>query len=416
MSILLRGGRDAGGSRLDVAVDSATGTITATGPDLSTAGGDIVDCTGLVILAAPVEPHAHLDKALSGLAAPNPAGDLERAIAAWHAHWPDLRHDDLVARATAAVEAMVLRGTTTIRSHVDVGEALGLRAVRALLDVRDDMRRRGVADIQLVALVAVPLSGSAGAEHRRLMDEALDLGVEVAGGIPYRDPDPEACTRLAFDAAGRYGAAVDLHSDETLDPEVSDVRHLARLTAERDLGGTVTASHCVSLGVQGQEEQEATAALLAEAGVAVVVLPQTNLYLQGRQHRVAPPRGLTAVRALLDAGVTVAAGADNVRDPFCSMGRLDALETAALLVMTAHLSPAEAWAACTTGARAALGRPPVTVAAGSPAELLAVEGASLADAMAAAGERRIVIHRGRVVAGTTVERCLLPAPAGSGPG
>jgi len=104
----------------------------------------------------------------------------------------------------------------------------------------------------------------------------------------------------------------------------------------------------------------------------------------------------------------VAAGADNVRDPFCSMGRLDALETAALLVMTAHLSPADAWEACTTAGRAVLGLAPVTVAAGSPAELLLVEGASLADAMAGAGERRIVVHWGRVVASTSVARTLFP--------
>jgi len=360
----------------------------------------------MVILAAPVEPHAHLDKALSGLRAPNPAGDLGGAIAAWHGYWPQLTHEDLVARATAAVEAMVLRGTTAIRSHVDVGMPLGLRAVRALLAVRDDVAARGLADLQLVALVSIPLSGHAGAEHRRLLDEALSLGVEVAGGAPYRDSDPEDCTRLALDAAARFGTAVDLHTDETLDPSVLDVRHLARLAVARGLGGSVTASHCVSLGVQPTVVQDAVAAELADAGVAVVVLPQTNLYLQARDQRVAPPRGLTAVRALLDAGVTVAAGADNVRDPFCSMGRLDALETAALLVMTAHLSPAEAWELCTTGGRAALGLPPVTLAPGSPAELLAVEGASLADAMAGAGERRIVVHQGRIVASTQVSRQL----------
>jgi cytosine deaminase len=168
--------------------------------------------------------------------------------------------------------------------------------------------------------------------------------------------------------------------------------------------------------VQARDVQAQVAGELAAAGVAVVALPQTNLYLQGRDQPVAPPRGLTAVRALLDAGVTVAAGADNVRDPFCSMGRLDALETAALLVMTAHLTPDEAWEACSGAGRAVLGLPPVAVAAGFPAELLAVEGASLADAIAGAGERRIVVHRGRVVASTEVRRQLFPdrAPTGAG--
>jgi cytosine deaminase len=408
--LLLRGGRSARSEPLDVAVDPVSGTITATGAAISPDGFEtVVDCTGMVVLAAPVDPHAHLDKALSGLMAPNPAGHLEGAIDAWHRYWPQLTHEDIVARATAAVEAMVLRGTTAIRSHVDVGAPLGMRAVRAMIEVRQDVHARGLADLQLVALVSIPLSGHAGAEHRRMFDEALDLGVDVAGGVPYRDTDPLECTRLAVDAAGRYGAAVDLHTDETTDPKVLDVRYLARMAADRGLGGTVTASHCVSLGVQAAAVQKEVAAELAAAGVAVVVLPQTNLYLQGRDQPVAPPRGLTAVRALLDAGVTVAAGADNVRDPFCSMGRLDAFETAALLVMTAHLTPEEAWEACTTAGRAVLGLAPVTVASGSPAELLAVEGASLADAMAGAGERRVVVHQGRVVAATRVERQLFPA-------
>ncbi len=408
---MLIGGRAADGSRLDVAVDPSAGVISETAPTLVPApGDDVVDCTGMVVLAAPGEPHTHLDKALSGLTAPNPAGDLLGAIEAWHAWWPQLTHDDLVGRATAAVEGMVLHGTTAIRSHVDVGTGVDLRAVRALLAVRDDARARGLADVQLVALVSAPLTGPEGREHRRLLEEALDEGVDVAGGVPHRDPDPEACTRVVVETAARRGIPIDLHTDETLDPTALHVRHLARMAGDAGLGGQVTASHCVSLGVQPVAVQQQVAAELASAGVAVVTLPQTNLYLQARDARVAPPRGLTAVRALLDSGATLAAGADNVQDPFCSMGRLDALETAALLVMAAHLTPEVAWRCCTTGARRAMGLPEVSVAAGSPAELLVVEGETLTDAMARAGDRRTVVHRGRVVASTTVERRVLGQP------
>ena len=409
--LLLRGGRGADGTSLDVAVDPSDGVIVDVATEITAAPDDtVVDCTEMVVLAAPCEPHTHLDKALSGLIAPNPAGDLLGAITAWHARWPHLTHDDLVARATAAVEGMVLHGTTAIRSHADLGTGVDLRAVRALVAVRDEARSRGLADVQIVALVAAPLTGDDGREHRRLLEAALDEGVDIVGGVPYRDPDPEACTRLIVEAAARRGVPIDVHTDETLDPTVVDVRHLARLAAERGLGGTVTASHCVSLGVQPEPVQVDVAAQLAAAGVAVVTLPQTNLYLQARDLRVAPPRGLTAVRSLLDAGVTLAAGADNVRDPFCAMGRLDALETAALLVMAAHLTPEVAWDCCTTAARRAMGLPEVAVAPGSPAELLVVEGETLTDAMARASDRRIVVHRGRVVATTAVERRVLGQP------
>jgi cytosine deaminase len=407
--LVLRGGVLADATLADVAIDPATGTIVAVGADVASLDGDVVErCDGMVILPAPAEPHAHLDKALSAEKVPNPVGDLAGAILAWHAFWPKLTHDDLVSRATAAVEGLVLHGTTAIRTHVDVGQVLGLKSIRALLDVKADIERRGLAELQLVALVSIPLSGPDGADHRRLLDEALDLGVDVAGGCPHLDPDPQAATALALDAARRHGVPLDLHTDETLDPDVLWVRHLARLISETGFSLGATASHCVSLGMQPVALQEKVAAELADVDLAVVTLPQTNLFLQARAQATAPPRGLTAVRALLSAGVTLAAGADNVRDPFCHAGRLDALETAALLIMAGHLTPEEAWTCCSASARRAMGLATGTVAAGQPAELLGVEGASLGDAIAGAGERRVTIHQGRVVARTRVTRTLLP--------
>jgi cytosine deaminase len=144
--------------------------------------------------------------------------------------------------------------------------------------------------------------------------------------------------------------------------------------------------------------QAEVSAAVAAAGIAVVALPQTNLFLQARGWTTAPPRGLTALRPLLDAGVTVAAGADNLQDPFNLVGRADPLETAALLVMAAHLTPVESFHAVSAASRAALGLLAVSVTPGSPAELMAVpRAATVREAMATAADRRVVIHRGRVV-------------------
>ena len=136
----------------------------------------------------------------------------------------------------------------------------------------------------------------------------------------------------------------------------------------------MTASHCVSLGMQPPERQQAVAEAVAAAGIAVIALPATNLFLQGREHQHGMPRGLTAVRALLAAGVVVAAGADNVQDPFNPLGRACPFETAALMVWTTHLSPADAWATVTDRAALAIGRTPPAIAAGAPADLIAVPG------------------------------------------
>jgi cytosine deaminase len=329
--LVLRGGVLGDGSRADVALDPGSGRIAEVGTDVAPLPGDVVErCDGMVVLPAPAEPHTHLDKALASDSpgCDNPDGDLAGAISVWHAHWASLRHDDLVGRATRAVEGMVLRGTTAIRSHVDVGDGLGLTAVSALAEVRSNVTQRGLVDLQLVALMASPVTGAEGAPGRRLLEEALDLGVDVVGGCPYRDPDPQGAASYFLEVAQRRGVAVDLHTDETLDAEVLTVADLARLVAQRGPGAGVTASHCVSLGMTDVAQQKEIAMALAAAGVSVVALPQTNLYLQARGVATGAPRGLTALRPLLDAGVVVAGGADNVRDPFCSMGRLDATETA----------------------------------------------------------------------------------------
>jgi cytosine/creatinine deaminase len=305
---------------------------------------------------------------------------------------------------------MVLHGTTAIRTHVGVGaDGGGTVALEALVRLRSDLVRRGLADLQIVAMIPLPATGP---NARRLIETCVAAGADAIGGCPYRDPDPMAAARLALEMAADLGVAVDLHTDETLDPDVLTVADLPRLAADISVAGGITASHCVSLGAQGPDVQKQVAVGLAGAGIGVVTLPQTNLYLQGRGVTSGQPRGLTALRALIDAGVVVGGGADNVRDPFCRLGRLDALETASLLVLAGHLSPADAWTACSAGARQVMGLASPSgmgwaVRPGARAELLAVEGADLTSALATAGPRRVVVHRGAVVARTTVARALV---------
>jgi cytosine deaminase len=408
-ALLLRGGVDGAGARLDVRADPGSGRIVAAAPDLVPAPADeLLDCSGMVLLPAPAEPHAHLDKALSAGRAPNPAGDLTGAIAAWHAYRPSLDEGEILGRARAAALELIAHGTTAIRTHVDVGPGIGLRGIAALTTLREELADQSLADLQVVALISPPLTGPEGAENRALLAAALEAGADVAGGCPHLDPDPAGATAVALDAAEAAGAPIDLHSDETLNPRALAVRDLARMVVERGFVSGAVASHCVSLGVQAPEVQATVAGELAAAGVAVVALPQTNLYLQARGIAASPPRGLTAIRALRDAGATVAAGADNVRDPFNCVGRSDALETASLLVMVGHLTPEEAWELVSAGARAAMGLPAVALVAGAPAEILAVRGASLADAIGRASERRFVVHAGRCVARTEVSTVLQP--------
>ncbi|MBL7500103.1 amidohydrolase family protein [Frankia nepalensis] len=375
---------------------------------LPAAGGPVgpedTDLSGHVLLASFVEPHAHLDKALTASLIHNPTGDLAGAVAAMDALRPETNRAELIARAEAALRIHLAYGTTHIRSHVNVLSSVGLAALSAMVEVRE--RWRGIIDLQLVALVN-DTSGP-------LLREALKEGADVAGGCPHMEDDPDRAVAACLDAAGEAGAPIDLHTDETLNPTALSLVTLADLVTRTGFPHPVTASHCVSLSMQPVDAQRTIAERVAEAGISVVALPQTNLYLQGRDQPVATPRGLTAVAPLLRAGVTVAAGGDNLRDPFHVVGRGDALEVAALMVTCGHLDPVNALYSVTTAPRTALGLPAVSLAPGSPADLVAMPAGDALEALGAAGAARTVWRDGRVVARTVV-RSELAAPAPPSP-
>jgi len=351
----------------------------------------VLDLTGFMLLTAPAEPHAHLDKALSWDLINPPAGDLELAIASWRAYSAEMTVDSIAERALSQALAMLRNGTTAIRCHVDILTGPEpLRGSEALIRVREQLS--DLMDIELVALAGPDAPDAA-------IEAALDLGIDLVGGAPHLASDPHADLRRLLAIAERRGIGVDIHTDEALGGDPTMVE-FARIV--RDWDAPVSAGHCVRLGtLEPRELSEVIAEILA-SDIGIISLPITNLYLQGWEHPVSTPRGLTALRQLLDAGVRVGAGADNVRDPFNPVGRSDALETASLLVTAGHLSLAEAYAAVSDGARSVMSLPLAGVSLGARAELLAVRGSTLSDVIANASADRYVIHAGKLVAQSEV--------------
>ncbi|MCW0212826.1 MAG: cytosine deaminase [Pseudonocardia sp.] len=399
--MLLHGALDEGGARVDVRVDPGSGLVADVAPELAAGPGEAVeDLTGFLLLPAPAEPHAHLDKSLTSDRAVNPTGDLAGAVTVIQRIAAEFTHADLVDRATRAALRYLAAGATAVRTHADLGEHAGVRHVRALVEVRDALRGR--MDVQVVALCGRPATPEETGRLQRLLAEAVELGVDLVGGAPHMWADRDAGFDFSWDAAQRHGLPLDLHTDETLDPTSRGLSTLAGRVSDTGFDLGATASHCVSLGVQELSVARKTAQAVAEAGVGVVALPQTNLFLQGRDVPVATPRGLTAARTLLDAGATLGAGGDNLRDPFNPMGRADPTEAASLMVTSGHLSSSEAWAAVGTGARACLGLPAPALVRGAPAELLALRAETFDDAVSGSATGRVVVHRGRVVARTVV--------------
>ena len=392
---LIRNATLAHGAVVDVRLDR--GTVVELAPACTLIGDADLDLTGFLLLPAPAEPHAHLDKAMSWDLIDPPMGDLVRAIDSWRAYSSVMTEDSIADRARAAALRLLANGTTAIRSHVDllVGDQ-PLRGVRALVRVREELR--DLMDIELVALAASDLPDST-------VEAALDLGIDLVGGAPHLAPAPLDDLRRLLAIAERRGVGVDMHTDEGLggDPTLGE---LARIV--RDWEVPVSAGHCVRLGTLEPTELADVIDDVLASDIGIISLPITNLYLQGWQHPVATPRGLTALRALLDAGVRLGAGADNVRDPFNPVGRSDALETASLLVTAGHLTLDEAYAAVSTGARNVMNLPFAGVEVGAAAELLAVRGANLSDVVANASADRFVIHAGDLVAQSTVSYDIAP--------
>jgi cytosine deaminase len=353
------------------------------------------DLSGYLLLPAAVEPHAHLDKAFLAEVVVNETGDLYGAIEAMKASRHLTNVADTIERAERAARLMAANGYSAVRTHADTTLENGLESIEALTEVK--RRVADVIDVEIVALCGSPVTGIAGAGQRSLLVEAIAAGADLVGGCPHLESylgfgDIRSASDVLVEIASDHGLPVDLHTDETLDLQANGLDELARSVLSGFTFGA-TASHCVSLGQQPLEVQRATAERVAEAGIGVVVLPQTNLFLQGRG--LCPmPRGLTAVTVLREAGVDVAAGADNLQDPFNPVGRACPFETAALMVMAAHDLPGTAWESVSADAARVVGRR-AELTPGAPADLIAVRARTVREAIAFGPSDRIIWRAGR---------------------
>ncbi|MEV5601301.1 amidohydrolase family protein [Streptomyces sp. NPDC052299] len=383
-ALTLCGARLTDGRVVDVRVCGGRIEAVGTAGSLTAAPGARLDLRGHLMLPAPAEPHAHSDTALTADGS-GPASE---------------RTEDIRRRATEAALLQLGHGATALRTHVGIGDLQGLAALEAVLQAQRSLR--GLADL---APVAVPrlLTGVAGAGNLAMLRDAVKMGASAVGGRPDLDPDPAGYVEAVLEVAAEHGCPVDLHLDG------DDPARLARFAAlAGGLRQEVTIGPCAGLTRLPSDVAARAAGQLAAAGVSVVCLPQGGCC--GTEHRGAAP-----VRLLRDAGVRVAAGSGALRDPANPVGRGDPLEAAFLLASQGGLSPGHAYAAVSAEARRVMGLAEVRVEAGFPAELLAVRGEGLAEALSLAYSR-IVVHRGRVVARTSAVREYCDSEAGGGPG
>ena len=382
------------GATVSVRIDGDTVTEVGSGL-VARANEEVIDGAGGLLTESLVETHAHIDKAYLAELIPNPTGDLMGAIGAMVANRHVMTVANTIERAERAVRTMVRNGVTTIRTHADLTAEHGLTSVEALLEVK--RRTSDIVDLQVCALIGWPIGGPAGDVHRGLAREAVAMGIDLLGGCPHLDDDEATAHDVLLQLAGEAGLPLDLHADEHTDAGRTSLVDLADKVVSSGFPHSVTASHCVSLGMVSLDAQKATADKLATAGIGVVALPQTNLFLQGRDMQSAMPRGLTAVKTLREAGVRVAAGSDNLQDPFNPVGRGDPLDAAGLMILAAHLLPDDALASVTSVARDVVGAVPAGPRVGASADLMVTPASCVRELIATTAPRSVVVRRGVIV-------------------
>jgi cytosine deaminase len=402
-----------GRSGIDVLVGN-DGRITAIGPGLSAPDGvDRIDAQGWLLSPPFVDAHFHLDATLSyGLPRVNASGTLLEGIALWGELKPTLTQDAIVERALAYCDWAVAQGLLAIRSHVDVCDER-LLAVEALLHVRE--RVRPYLDLQLVAFPQDGVLRSPGALSN--LKRALDLGVDVVGGIPHFErtmADGAESVRLLCELAAERGLPVDMHCDESDDPMSRHIETLAFHAQRLGLQGRVTGSHLTSMHSMDNYYVSKLLPLIAESGVHAVANPLINITLQGRHDSYPKRRGMTRVPELMAAGVNVAFGHDCVMDPWYGLGSADMLEVAAMGLHVAQMTSQAGMRACfyavtTHGARV-LGLEGYGLSVGGRGDFVLLQAHSPVEALRLRARRLVVVRGGRVLARSAPLACTLNLP------
>ncbi len=386
---------------MDIAV--ANGLIVEVAAGLDVQAQREIDADGNLTTPPFVDSHFHLDSTLTyGNPRINQSGTLLEGIALWGALKPALTAEDIKDRARKLCQWAIARGTLAIRSHVDVSDDR-LLAVSALLDVREEIKP--YIDLQLVAFPQdgyLRYSGSA-----RNLERALDLGVDVIGGIPHFErtmADGAASIEALCELAADRGLRVDMHCDESDDPLSRHIEMLTGQTQRLGLQGRVTGSHLTSMHSMDNYYVSKLIPLMAEARMHVVANPLINITLQGRHDTYPKRRGMTRVKELMEAGINVAFGQDALMDPWYSFGSHDMLEVAHMGLhvaqMTGQAQMRQIFEAVTTNGARVMGLDGYGLEPGCQADMVILQAAGPHEALRLKPARLYVIRRGNVIAQT----------------
>jgi len=347
------------------------------------------------LLSALVEAHAHIDKNYTVQDVGAAQGNLFVAIERMNRHRESWTGESLRLRMERALQDAWLSGTRALRTHLDWVQPEPPAALTVFEALREEWRGR--IELQFVSLTPLDLFADIAAGERIAREVKRAGG--VLGAFVYRNEGIVHKLGRMFDLAQQHGLALDFHVDEGLDVEATGLRSIAQLVRARDFRQGVVCGHACSLSVQEDAVAAETLALCAGAGIHLVALPTTNLYLQGAWDRTPVQRGITRIREAAARGLRASLATDNVQDAFYPYGSYDLLETFGLGVQAAHLAPADDWLDTITVSPAkALGLAwDGRIAPGCPADLLVLSATGEHELIGPRGRQRTVIRAGQAL-------------------
>lgn len=317
-------------ARVDIGI--AEGRVATVAGTLGTSERDI-DVDGRLVVPGFVETHIHLDKSCILERCQLELGTLDEAIAQVSQAKKAFTEDDVFSRASATLEKAIVQGTTHVRTHVEVDPGIGLRGFAGIQRVA--AAYRWAVDVEICVFPQEGLTHSPGTEA--LMRAALGQGARVVGAAPYTDADPRGQIERVFAMARDFDADIDMHLDLGDSAEQMDIEYVCELTERYRYGGRVAIGHVTKLSLLPPERYEPIAVRLADAGVAVTVLPATDLYLMGRGQRHNAVRGVLAAHDLVQRGVNCSLSTNNVLNPFTPFGDCSLVRIANLYANVCHV-------------------------------------------------------------------------------